>query len=216
MPQDLSLAVQTLVTPLRDRMEASGLSQAQLARTLCWDRSRVSRALSGRETPSRQLIEGIAEMLGADVDETRQQWLEADRIRRRARTDRVTRTERAAIGGPPDDLVSYADLLRALGDLVRGSGLSQRQVVLRDHSCTLRRSTVGAVLRGQRSASRDVVIAIVRACGVDDDSCVAAWEAAWQRFGRPHRDEQHHRQVTGYRQRQYMQATSHWEARRWR
>jgi hypothetical protein len=157
--------------------------------------------MSGREVPSLHLIDRVAELLGADADETRSRWQVVDRIRRRARAERTG-------GGPSDDLGSYADLLRALGDLIRDRGLSQRDLVQRDQSYTLRRSTVGAVLRGQRSASRDVVIAIVRACGVGDPACRMAWDDAWQRLGRPHRQEQHERQVTGYRQCRYMQAIS--------
>lgn len=210
---DLSLAMGMLAAPLRAQLAARGMTQAHLASRLWCDRSRVSRALSGREMPSRDLVERISEHLGADVDATRRRWQEVDRIRRQIRG------ERAEGGWPPEDLGSYADLLRALAGLVRERGLSQRELIRRDRSCTLRRSTVGAVLRGQRSASRDVVSAMVRACGVDDPECLAAWDEAWQRLGRPHRQEQHDRQVAGYRQRRYIQAISQQvipEIRRWR
>jgi hypothetical protein len=206
---DLASALHELRTPLHEQMDTKRVSQGRLSRQVLCDRSRISRALSGREVPSRELVERIAGQLGADVNETRRRWQEVDRIRRQARDER-------ADGVPPEDLGNYTDLLRALGDLIKRSGLSQRELVLRDRSRTLRRSTVGAVLRGQRSASRDVVNAIVRACGVDDPVCQAAWDDAWQRLGRPHRQEQHDRQVSGYRQRRYMQASSWQEMWRWR
>jgi transcriptional regulator with XRE-family HTH domain len=112
MAQDLPMALETLAVPLRDQLAARGLSQTRLAMELWCDRSRVSRALSGREVPSRQLIEGIAELLGADVDETRRRWHEADRIRRRARTS----GRRAS-----DDLQPRRSPC-ALGDLIRVVG----------------------------------------------------------------------------------------------
>jgi transcriptional regulator with XRE-family HTH domain len=202
---DLASALHELRTPLHEQMAAKRVSQSQLARQVLCDRSRISRALSGREVPSRELVERIAGQLGVGVGETRRRWQEVDRIRRRARGE----------GGPPEDLCSYADLIGALSHLIQGRDLSHRELIRRDRSHTLRRSTVGAVLRGQRSASRDVVSAIVRACGVDDPVCQAAWDDAWQRLGRSHRQEQHDRQVSGYRQRRYMQASS-WEIWRWR
>jgi transcriptional regulator with XRE-family HTH domain len=194
---DLEPVLGVLVQPLRDRLDETGLSQARLAARLRCDRSRVSRALSGREVPPRHLIERIAEELGGDTVKARRQWDRADRIRRQASACR-------AGGGPPDDLDRYADLLRALRDLLRGRGISQRQVVQRDLSGRLRRSTVGAVLRGERTAQRDVVVAIVRACGVSD-TAVAAWATAWSRLGRPHQEEQHRRRREGYERRTYAE-----------
>jgi transcriptional regulator with XRE-family HTH domain len=164
------------------------------------DRSRVSRALSGREVPPRDLIERIAAALGDDIGETRRRWDHADIVRRQARACR-------AGGGPPDGLDRYTDLLQALRDLLRGRGISQRQLVQRDQSGRLRRSTVGAVLRGERTAQRTVVIAIVRACGVSD-TAAAAWATAWWRLGRPHQQEQHRRRREGYERRAYAEMMS--------
>jgi transcriptional regulator with XRE-family HTH domain len=173
------------------------------------DRSRVSRALAGPEVPSWAMIENLAGQLGVDQEEIRRRWGEVDKARRRARGER-------AGGWPPEDLGGYTDLLRAIADLIRDQGLSQREVARRDRSRTLRRSTVGAVLRGQRSASRTLVAAIVRTCGVDDPACLQAWDEVWERWGRPRRQELHDRQVTGYRQLRYVTASPWWEALTWR
>lgn len=54
----------------------------------------------------------------------------------------------------------------------------------------LKRSTVGAVLRGERPARRDVVIAIVHACGLGN-IVVAEWDAAWRRLGQPYLEAGH-------------------------
>ena len=159
LPAECGPVLRALVGPLRYQMEEQGLSQARLGIRLGCDRSRVSRALSGREVPPLHLIEQIAEAVGADVAQSRRRWIHADAIRWKARACE-------AGGGPPDGLYAYADFLGALRDLMRGRGVTQRELIRRDHR--LRRSTVGAVLRGERAATRGMVIAIVRACGVSN------------------------------------------------
>ncbi len=96
---------------------------------------------------------------------------------------------------PPPGVVAYADLLRALRDLLRARGISQRELARRDHR--LNRSTVGAVLRGERSARLDMVIAIVRACGASAEA-EDVWASTWWDTGRPHQIEQHRRRRDGY------------------
>ena len=94
-------------------------------------------------------------------------------------------------GPTPGDLAHYSDLLHALRDLLRRRcRLSQREVVRRDHTGVLKRSTVGAVLRGERPARRDVVIAIVHARGLGN-SVVAEWDAAWRLLGQPYLEARH-------------------------
>ena len=191
LPAECAPVLRALVRPLHDQMEEQGLSQARLGIQLGCDRSRVSRALSGREVPPLHLVEQIAEALGADVDQARRRWIHADAIRRKTRACE-------AGGGPPDGLYTYTDLLRALRDLMRGRGVTQRELTRRDHR--LRRSTVGAVLRGERAARPGMVIAIVRACGVND-APEQAWATAWWRLGQPHQEERRRRRWQGY---QYM------------
>ncbi|MGH3719584.1 MAG: helix-turn-helix domain-containing protein [Pseudonocardiaceae bacterium] len=85
---------------------------------------------------------------------------------------------------PPTDLDSREEFILALRALVDRRGISQRELVQRDETGLLRPATLSAVLRMQRSARRDVTIAIVRACGVPDPA-VDHWAAAWDHLVRP-------------------------------
>jgi len=193
LPAECEPVLRALVRPLRHRMSQLGWSQEQLGARLGCDRSRVSRALSGREVPPQHLIEQIAKAIGADADRAIRRWEHADQLRRNARRPPPDPAASATplAGGPPAGLQTYADLLRGLRDLMHECRVSQRELCRRDHR--LRRSTVGAVLRGERSASHGMVGAIVRACGVSDET--------WWQLGRPHQEAEHRRRREGY---QYM------------
>ncbi|WP_405149101.1 helix-turn-helix transcriptional regulator [Sphaerisporangium sp. NBC_01403] len=186
--------LRAMVTPLRERLKASGMSHARLGILIRYERSRVSRALSGREVPPRHRIEQIAQVLGADVDLAMRRWKAADALRRKGRVSK-------AGGGPPNGIASYTDFLSALRDLLSQHGISQRKLA-HDSNGRLRRSTVGAVLRGERSARPEMVAAIVQACG-EGEAAMAAWDALWWRYGRPHQEEQHRRRREGYDMRTY-------------
>jgi transcriptional regulator with XRE-family HTH domain len=193
MPAGRDTELWSLVKPMRVAMRDQGLSQAQLAIRLGCDRSRVSRALSGRELPPRHLILRIAEALGTDTDAAERRWT---RNRARIRNARTRAAAPAVAGGPPPELSDYCGFLRALNDLLRENGITQRELTRGNHY--LKRSTVGAVLRGERSAHLGMVIAIVRACGVSQDA-EQAWTAAWWRLGYPNQTEQHRRRREGYK-----------------
>lgn len=169
----------SLVAPMRAAMTAQEVTYGQLGYRLGRDRSRVSRALSGRVLPDKDRMLQLARIL--DVDETvvRQQW---DRAAARMRDPRARREARIAGGAPPSRLASHMDVMRALRALLRDLGISQRELERRDPD--LRRSTVGAMLRGARGASRYQVTAIVRACEVSSEA-VGAWEAAWEQYCLP-------------------------------
>jgi transcriptional regulator with XRE-family HTH domain len=186
--------LRALVRPLRRRMEELELSQGQVALKARCDRSRVSRVLSGRELPPLQLTLRVAAVLGVDTNKVRRRWARADSIRRREEMCRKG-------GGPPQDMLTYQDLLTALRNLLAGYGISQRELVRRDCTGTLTRSTVGAVLRGERSARREVVAAMVAACGVSQ-AAASAWQEAWHRIGLPHQRRVHQRRCEGYEIRQ--------------
>jgi hypothetical protein len=157
----------------------------------------VSRALSGREVPPWRLVERMAEILDVDLVKARRRWVHADRLRRRPRVGQ-------AAGGPPAGLRDYSEFLVALRALLVERGLSHQKVVLRDQSGRLRRSTMGAVLRGERTAQREVVTAIVRACGVSD-AAVDTWDDAWWRLGRPYQEMRHRCRREGYARRSYAE-----------
>ena len=75
----------------------------------------------------------------------------------------------------------------ALGDLITGKVGSQRELVRKDNSGQLTRSTIGAILRHERSLSHDVLIRVLTVCEVSDKER-EAWMDAWERFGRPRRE----------------------------
>jgi transcriptional regulator with XRE-family HTH domain len=198
LPTECLQVLRKLVAPLRNRRDHLGWSQEQLAAHVGCHRSRVSRALSGNEVPPRDLIERIATALRADTHKAMRQWAEADRLRRNARRPSPSATaDAASLGGClPAELRTYPELLRGLRDLMRERGVSERK--LSRQSGNLGRSTVGAVLRGERSMSHGTVDAIVRACGVSDQAR-QAWSDAWWRLGQPHQADAHRRRREGYR-----------------
>lgn len=95
---------------------------------------------------------------------------------------------------PPAEMSYYHELIAALRALVSRAGISQRELVRR--SPTLARSTVGAVLRQDRSSRLRDVVAIVRACGVSEDA-VTAWADESYRLGVPYRAEADYRRRVG-------------------
>ncbi len=204
-PEELECALKALVHPLRRKMRQQRLSQGQIALYLGCDRSRVSRALSGRELPPLSRIEEIAELVGADVEQARQQWRRAAALHRKAQTS-------AAEGGPPQGMANYPDFLQALNELRFQNDLSQRELVRRDTTGKLTRSTVGAVLRGERSATLAMVVAYVRACGVSE-LAVNAWESAWERLAYPHMLHQHYLRWLGMKRRECAERMRLEEAR---
>jgi transcriptional regulator with XRE-family HTH domain len=194
-------ALQALITWVRARLDECGLSYAKLAREIRYDRSWISRALSGQQLPPWPLIEHIAHGCGSDVETARELWAGANAARRR-------QVARQTDGYPPAHMADYRQFCRALRNLLEQRGISQRELVQRDQTGLLRRSTVGAILRVQRSAPRDVTIAIVRASGVPD-AAAADWAAAWDRLGWPNR------QAMDKRRRQIAYASLRARSYRW-
>lgn len=189
LPTACRAVLAELAGQLRDRMRDAGISQGQAAIRLHCHPSRVSRALSGREMPQRDLLLGLARMTDVDAVAVMERWASADAARRQAR-------DHTHDGGPPDGLANYPALLRALRELLRDRRVSQRELARRVPG--LRRSTIGAALRGERSIGLGMVITIVRACGVTGDA-ERAWSAAWWRLGQPYPQEQRRRRWDGYR-----------------
>jgi plasmid maintenance system antidote protein VapI len=182
-------ALAALARTLRDRQQEQRYTHGYVARRIGRDRSRVSRVLAGQDLPTRDITLKIAGVLDLDRAAVQRMW------ERAAAAVEAARLRRAS-GMPPDDCHDYHAFCSGLRHLIDDSGISQRELTRRDP--TLARATVGAVLRGERSASRQMVVALVRACGVTDDHAVAAWDAAWWRFGRPHRLAQAQRRLDGY------------------
>ncbi len=195
-------AMEMLLAPLRARLKVLGRTHEYVGRKIEYHQSTVSRALSGRVLPSRQVIMAIAGALDCDVEETGRRWsTAADIYQARSRERRVQQE-----AGWPPPIKDYPELLDALQWLLHNRRLSHRELADRDPA--LRRSTVGAVLRGARSARRDMVIAILRECEVSDSLKVGAWLSAWERVGALHMAECHRRQMEGYRRRRVGEAVS--------
>jgi transcriptional regulator with XRE-family HTH domain len=201
MPAGYLPELWALITPLRDAMREHQRAHKQLARVAGVDRSTVSRWLSGRMLPPLQPLLQLAADLPADVAMVEHQWeLAADAMR-----DPQVRREAYLAGGvPPARLVSHADLMRALRSLLRARGISQRELERQDPR--LRRSTVGAMLRGERGARLGMVTAITRACGVQGEAA-RAWADAWARLSQPDMEQR--------RARADAYARSLWPRYRW-
>jgi len=176
-PNDEALA--TLVGWVHARLEETGMSYTQLARDVAYDRSWVSRSLSGRRLPSWPIVEAVATRCGASHIEARSLWETADAARRERQT-------RYAEGFPPESLATCPQLCMALRDLIVSRGISQRELVRRDPDGVLARSTIGAVLRLERSLSYETMIQVLRACELGDDA-ITAWQAHWWQLGAPFR-----------------------------
>lgn len=162
------------------QLDQSGVTYEQLAEGLSYDRSWVSRSLSGRRLPPWSLVQAVAVRCSSSQTEGRRLWDAAN-------TARLEKKEKAAEGYPPDVLVGYPEFRNALDGLIKKRGLSHRELVRRDVSGRLRRSTIGAALRGERSMSYELLDALVTACGLRSQPS-AAWKSAWSQCAEPFRD----------------------------
>jgi transcriptional regulator with XRE-family HTH domain len=198
LPAECLPVLRALVRPLRYQRSQLGWSQEQLAARVGCHRSRVSRALSGDELPPRDLIGRIAVALGSDIDRAMRRWAQADQLRRNSlRPSPGMTADATSLGGClPAELRTYPEFLQGLRDLMRERGVSERELARLNRN--MRRSSVGAVLRGERSMSLSTLDAILRACGVSDQAR-QAWSGAWWRLGQPHQEEAHRRRREGYR-----------------
>lgn len=168
-----------LVSWIHARLDEAGVTYTQLARDMAYDRSWVSRSLSGRRLPPWPLVRTAAIRCDAPAGEARRLWDAAVAAGQQLAAE-------AAQGYPPATVDSYGTLCDALGQLAAARAPSQRELVRRA-SGQLTRSTLGAVLRRERSLSREVLLSTLTACGLDE-SATAAWLAAWDCYGRPFRE----------------------------
>ncbi|WP_046469449.1 helix-turn-helix domain-containing protein [Allosalinactinospora lopnorensis] len=166
-----------LVEWIRGLMDERGQTYAAVASKIPCHPSTLSRALSGHSIPSWPTVQRIVERCGGCEQQAWRLWKDADSARH---AQQVRELE----GYPPPDLCSYDDLVEALRDLLVRRRISQRELVRQDDSGILRRSTVGAILRWERSLRLEVTIALVQSCGVPE-AAVDDWVAAWLRHGLP-------------------------------
>jgi transcriptional regulator with XRE-family HTH domain len=175
-------ALGSLIRWVHDRLDEAGITYEQVAGDVTYSRSWVSRALCGRRLPPWQVIEAIAVRCRASTDEARRLWEAA----RAAQSRRETRRRKAAY--PPSGIDSWQSMYDALGDLISRRVGSHRELARRDTSGRLTRSTIGAILRHERSLSYDVLDQVLITCGVSGMER-EAWMDAWKRYGEPRRDE---------------------------
>ncbi len=174
-------ALGSLIRWVHDRLDETGTTYEQVAGDIAYSRSWVSRALSGGRLPPWQVIEATAVHCRASTNEARRLWDAA----RAAQSRRETRRRKATY--PPSDIDSWQSMYDALGDLISRRVGSHRELARRDTSGRLTRSTIGAILRYERSLSYDVLDQVLIACdvsGMDRE----AWMDAWERYGAPRRD----------------------------
>lgn len=173
-------ALESLVRWVHARLDETGTTYEQVAGDFFHSRSWVSRALCGRGLPPWELVETIATRCRASSDEAKRLWKAAEAAQRRRETRRI-------VTHSPSNIDSWADMYDALGDLITRKFGSHRELVRQDTNGQLTRSTIGAILRHERSLSYDVLIQVLTACGVSDKER-EAWMDAWERYGRPRRE----------------------------
>ncbi|MEV0275217.1 helix-turn-helix transcriptional regulator [Streptomyces sp. NPDC050610] len=182
------------------------ISRGAMARRVGYDRSVISRALSGRSQPTWPvLIAMIGALDGARIgprqlwhEQAQDLWREVDDF-----TRRIHRARAAARweGGPPGGLHEHADLLVALAALLQKRSVSRREVARHSGWSP---SAVSAALRGDRGLPQELMIAIVRACG-EDEQAVNLWLERWVALTAPELRERRRRRWRGYQRRWYAQ-----------
>jgi hypothetical protein len=93
---------------------------------------------------------------------------------------------RGSSAADPERIVTRDDFGRELTLLRQGAGLSVRQVASRTGSYR-NHSTIGDWFAGRglpAASSRELLVEVLRACGVADPAAVSAWVAVWQRLRR--------------------------------
>jgi hypothetical protein len=141
------VALGSLIRWVHDRLDDTGITYEHVASDMAYSRPWVSRALSGRKLPPWHLIETVAERCGASTGEARKLWDAANAAQRR----RETRMRKATY--PPLVIDSWKGMYDALGDLISRRVGSHRELARRDESRRITRSTIGAILRYERSLS---------------------------------------------------------------
>ncbi len=154
-------ALGSLISWVHARLDETDTTYEQVASDISYSRSWVSRALCGRRLPPWHLIETIASHCGASPREAKKLWKAAEAAQRRRQVRRIG-------ASPPSDIASWLDMYDALGDLIISKVGSHRELARKDESGQLRRSTIGAILRYERSLSHDVLIRVLTVCELSD------------------------------------------------
>ncbi|MFF3735516.1 helix-turn-helix transcriptional regulator [Streptomyces sp. NPDC002476] len=151
------------------RVKAGSPSLTEMSQRTGISVAALSNAHGGRKMPSWRTAEGYVRACGAESSIWRTRW-EAVRLTQQAAQaqdgqaallKRWASTQRLT---PPQWTRSETELTRALDQLRRFRGLSLRDLARRTPGFS--HHTYGVVLRGDRPVTADVLLAVLRSCGV--------------------------------------------------
>ncbi|NUK20181.1 XRE family transcriptional regulator [Streptomyces lunaelactis] len=171
---------------LRRSRRLSGRTYAQLARATGFSTSRLHRAANGCPVPW-PVVEAFARACGADVEEAKTVWLQAQ----------VARPSGSSPAGRirVDEISTFAELREAMRALrAEHDDPSLRDLERRAGTGMLPRTTLNEALRGTTRPRKEVVLTFVRALRVSEDAA-KSWAAAWDRADQNHRAPQADRQI---------------------
>ncbi|MEU5646653.1 helix-turn-helix domain-containing protein [Streptomyces milbemycinicus] len=161
---DFASALRTL------RCQAGAPTLAEMSKRSGICVASLSEAHNGRALPTWRTVDGYVRACGGDPVLWRSRW-EGVRLAQRtsqaedhhaALINRWTRTRQLT---PPQWVKSEAELARLLDHMRRFRGLSLRDMARRSGGFS--HHTFGAVLRGDRPVTADILAAILHACRVD-------------------------------------------------
>ncbi|MFI5534212.1 helix-turn-helix domain-containing protein [Kitasatospora sp. NPDC051853] len=176
--------IAALAMDLRAHRQRAGLSYAQLAEMARMDRTRLSRAASGKSVPPMAVVEAYLTGCGAtkkQIARTRGLWRAARRAGRQRPEEAPQHIalikDRLGLSVAMQHL--YLKIGRpSLRDLERQAGAHGE----------LPRSSLSRVLRGDAPPNRALLEAFVKACAVPASE-IETWLEAWDRVNRPRRHE---------------------------
>ncbi|MFB7957126.1 helix-turn-helix transcriptional regulator [Streptomyces sp. NPDC056045] len=154
------------------RTKAGKPTLAEMARRTGASVAALSNAHSGRRLPRWQTVENYVRACGAESSGWRSRWDSVQLAQRIAHAQdghaplmkRWASTRQLT---PPQWARTGADLARALDQMRHFRGLSLRGLARRTPGFS--HHTYGAVLRGDRPVTADVLLAILHSCGVQPD-----------------------------------------------
>lgn len=152
------------------RAQAGGPSLAEMSQRSGVCIASLSGAHSGHKLPSWRTVEGYIRACGAEGAPWRSRW---DDVRLAQYSDRANEQHAALIKkwtntkrlAPPQWTKDEAELARSLDQMRQFCGLSLRDLARR--SVGFSHHTYGAVLRGDRPVTTDILVAILHSCGVE-------------------------------------------------
>jgi hypothetical protein len=162
-----------------------GLTYLQLSGETGLALSTLSAACSGRDMPSRRVVDAIVCACGdaGDVARIKVLWEDAGRATGRLRPE----PGRTMVSPDPGVAVTAAEFVQAMRGLRAWAGDPSLAVLnkrARGHNLLPPSTLKGILDRTTLPRRKDVVSAFARACGLDDEH-VLRWETAWEKLVQP-------------------------------